>query len=101
MPRTTIEVVAKYDGKPHMLFMLTEDVEKGDELLIDYQDDFWDAYRNNTEWMSIVRGARENEQDKSKEKLAVVEAEKQAAQVLLAPCSLLLLNSQPGLNVLS
>jgi hypothetical protein len=78
---TTIEVVDRYKGKPHMLFMLTEAVEKGDELLFDYQDGFWEAYNAHSQWLRVVRGVRENEQDKAKEKLAVVETERQAAQV--------------------
>ena len=37
---SVIEVVDKAFGRPHILFALTRDVEKGEELLTDYGDDF-------------------------------------------------------------
>eukprot|EP01043_Picozoa_sp_COSAG02_P060547 COSAG02_NODE_7934_length_2780_cov_1.333085_1_plen_148_part_10 len=55
---SVIEVVDKAFGRPHILFALTRDVEKGEELLIDYGDGFWSAYASWCRWMAALRHAR-------------------------------------------
>eukprot|EP01044_Picomonas_judraskeda_P000914 COSAG03_NODE_46_length_16816_cov_6.510492_5_plen_1093_part_00 len=72
---TFIEVVDKAYGRPHMLFALTRDVEKGEELLIDYSDGFWEQYAANCKWMVALRHARSS---------GLAAGKKEAASRLLA-----------------
>ena len=55
---SVVEVVDKAFGRPHILFALTREVKKGDELLTDYGDNFWTAYATNCRWMAALRHAR-------------------------------------------
>jgi hypothetical protein len=79
---TFIEVVDKAFGRPHLLFVLTRDVEKGEELLVDYGDVFWENYLANCRWMVALRHARSAGLAAGKEEVATQLLAEQAARKL-------------------
>lgn len=77
---TFVEVVDKAFGRPHMLFAATRTIEKGEELLTDYGQDFWDEYSAHCKWMAALRHARAIGVADGMQQLASQLAKEQAAR---------------------
>ena len=51
-----VEVVSCEDGKPHILYVVGEEaVSKGEELLIDYGEEYWMCFRSEFKWTNKLK----------------------------------------------
>ena len=79
----TIQVVDKFSGKPHILFITLRDVAAKEELTIDYGEQFWTSYLDRTRWIGRLRRSQEALDKEKQARVTAERTEKKAADALV------------------